>query len=164
MARSAETTVAVGDESSRNPRGTTNASEAAWRRHKACDCRRCAAATRLFRFVILSVGSSRTRHPRLLLFWRYAPGRHASKSPFICERWCHSCSDLPKRRTPARSQRSVRPAACRAGARRGFDDSFAGQTVRVARRSQAVVMCAAAIPPKLPHSAGYSATDNDSTA
>ena len=83
VARSAKTTMAVGDEE----RGTHGSPKtrmrcvaaphdvrppALWRRYAA------------LRTLPRSVGSSQTRHPRLLLFWRYAP-----PCPIISERWNH---------------------------------------------------------------------------
>src|SRR6266436_3934599 len=84
--RSIQTTVAVGDESARNPRirsirakPRSGATSGATREIVPPLLRGIA------RIVVLSVGSSQTRHPRLLLFWRYAPG--ATHSRTILERW-----------------------------------------------------------------------------
>src|SRR6266446_3689678 len=71
--RSIPTTIAVGNESARNPRFRSIRAKP-----RSGATRRAAheVVTPLrgfFVFLVLSVGSSRARHPRLLLFWRYAP-------------------------------------------------------------------------------------------
>jgi hypothetical protein len=85
------TTIAVRDESARNPRITGNAIEP--RRGATSRERPIVPATRHIRVAGLSGGSSRTRHPRLLLFWRYAP-------PHGCDRSCR-----PDGVTRAKTQR-----------------------------------------------------------
>src|SRR5207244_405229 len=65
-----------------SPRGTHGQDEKRKkprsRRHNLVRCTRCFAAA--FSFWPPSVGSSQTRHPRLLLF-----GCSASRSPFVCK-------------------------------------------------------------------------------
>jgi len=73
------TTIAMRDESARNPRIAGDAIEPRSGGETSCE-RPIVPATRHIRVAGLSGGSSRTRHPRLLLFWHYAPPHGCKRS------------------------------------------------------------------------------------